>query len=241
MTETRPRAIVSPSVLAADFTKLGEETLGVLIGDIPWIHLDVMDGKFVPNISFGFPVIKSLSDFLNTHGHEHVVRDVHMMVEDPLKWVADLKSCGASHVTFHIEACPDIDYAIRCARAIRAAGMTAGISVKPGTDVDVSLDLIGATEEEGLFSLLLVMTVEPGFGGQKFNSSVLSKCRSARLRFPNLNIQTDGGVNDETALLCAKSGANNVVAGTSVFRDPHPRIAAERLRGILKVTNPQLV
>lgn len=210
----------------------------MLNGSTSWIHLDVMDGNFVPNISFGFPVIKSVSDYLNENGLSHIIRDVHMMVDDPIKWVGDLKSCGASHVTFHIEACPTVDYAIDCARRLKASGLTVGLAVKPGTDIAPALELLEKTQSENLFSLLLVMTVEPGFGGQKFNQTVLRKCSQARARFPHMNIQIDGGVNEETAVLGAQAGANNVVAGTSVFRAPNPAEAATRLRDIVIASNP---
>lgn len=198
---------VAPSMLACDFTRMGEELKRVSEGGSDYIHLDVMDGCFVPNISFGPAVIGAMRPL------SKVPFDVHLMIDRPSRYVKQFADAGADLITFHVEAEPEVEKTID---AIRALGVEASLSVKPGTPVEAVfpyLDKLG---------MVLIMTVEPGFGGQSFLADMLPKVTAlreeAKRRGLRLLIQVDGGINVETAGLCAKAGADICVAGTSVFR-----------------------
>lgn len=189
-----------------------------------WIHLDVMDGHFVPNISFGAPVVKALRKHLPAGT---VYFDCHLMVSDPFQWVSHFKEAGANQVTFHLEALGgDCDRAVHLARVLHEHGIDAGISIKPQTP----LDAVKPALATGLFKTLLVMTVEPGFGGQSFMQNMMPKVREARDAFPELIIQVDGGINPETAKVAREAGANAFVAGTAVFTAPDAKAMIEALR-----------
>lgn len=209
--------LISPSVLNADLSRLTEEV--ERISDADFVHLDVMDNHFVPNLTFGLPVVKALLE------HTSTPADVHLMIEDADTWAPQFAEAGAASVTFHAEASVA---PIRLARRLREAGARAGIALKPDTPVEPYLDLLGE------FDMVLVMTVEPGFGGQSFLSSMLPKITRTRRAIDQAGldvwVQVDGGVSRDTIAQAAGAGANMFVAGSAVYRasDPNAEIAALR-------------
>ncbi|MBU2213691.1 ribulose-phosphate 3-epimerase [Patescibacteria group bacterium] len=207
--------IIAPSILSANLTKLQEEVESIEpFAD--WLQVDVMDGQFVDNLSFGAPVIKNLETKL--------LIDVHLMVEDPQERVQEFLDAGAKNITFHAEAVQGTDARKALIQAIRDGGATAGIAINPETPLSEVEDVLGEVD------LLLVMSVHPGFGGQKFIEDVLEKVTAAREKFPNLMIQMDGGVDDQTAPNCIKAGANNLVSGSFIFKSPDREAAIASLR-----------
>jgi ribulose-phosphate 3-epimerase len=209
--------MIAPSILSADFANLAAEAEAVSNAD--WLHVDVMDAHFVPNLTIGLPVVKSL------HRATDLPLDCHLMIDDPDRWAPGYAEAGAANVTIHVEAARD---ARQTARDIRSAGALAGLSVKPGTALEPYLDIL--TE----FDTLLVMTVEPGFGGQRFRAEVLPKVRLARehVRSGHLRlfVEVDGGVDEDTITAAAEAGADVFVAGSAVYGAADPHQAIERLR-----------
>ncbi|OGJ63597.1 ribulose-phosphate 3-epimerase [Candidatus Peribacteria bacterium RIFCSPHIGHO2_12_FULL_54_10] len=208
--------LITPSILSCDLANLQDEVDSVeKCAD--WLQVDVMDGHFVPNISFGAPVIQHLKTKLPL--------DIHLMVENPEDRLEEFLALKAVHITFHAEA---TDHATREAlvAAIHDGGATAGIALNPATPVAAIDDILKKID------LVLIMSVEPGFGGQEFLHDVLSKVRELRKRFPALMIQMDGGIITETAKCCREAGANNLVAGSAIFGAKNRRKAIDSLRGI---------
>src|SRR5262250_1794117 len=201
---------ISPSILSADFARLAEEAAAVE-GAADWLHVDVMDNHFVPNLTLGLPVVQALLK------HATLPLDCHLMIEDPDRHAPAYAEAGAGSVTIHAEAAKA---PVRTLRAIRAAGARAGLAVNPGTAVEPYADLLPELD------MLLVMTVEPGFGGQRFLDLVLPKVRRARDLIARhggeIWLQVDGGVTEETIERCAEAGADVFVSGTGVFGAQDP-------------------
>ncbi|MFH1995775.1 MAG: ribulose-phosphate 3-epimerase [Candidatus Omnitrophota bacterium] len=206
---------IAPSILSADFSRLKEEISAVEAGGADWIHVDIMDGHFVPNLTIGPVVVKHLR-LVTT-----VPLDVHLMISEPEKYVQEFMDAGSDIITFHIEACGDPKGLIR---RIRDSKKKIGISIKPKTPVSAVEPFYSDID------MVLVMTVEPGFGGQSFMEDAAEKIRDVRKRFMG-DIEVDGGINEMNAKVVAGFGADVLVAGTSVFRADDYGDAIRRLKG----------
>ncbi len=210
-----PAVLVAPSMLSADFSRLGEEALRMEKAGADWLHLDVMDGHFVPNLTIGPLVVKAVRPAVK------IPLDVHLMIENPAQYIPEFVKAGADRVTFHIEAVPDLRPVVR---QIRELGAKVGIALRPQTGIE---KLKPVLEE---IDMVLLMTVNPGFGGQSFMPEVLPKIEQLR-KIYGKDIQVDGGINAETAASTHSAGANVMVAGTYVFRAADPRQAIASLKG----------
>jgi len=212
---------IAPSLLSADFARLAEAAAAVPGSD--WLHVDVMDYHFVPNLTIGLPVVQALRKSTD------LPLDCHLMIDDPDRWAPTYAEAGAHNVTVHAEAAAD---PAGLARDLRAAGALAGLAIKPGTPLEPYLELLRG------YDTLLVMTVEPGFGGQEFLADVLPKVREARRRVETghltLAIEVDGGINEDTIAAAAEAGADVFVAGSAVYHADDPDRAIRELRDLAR-------
>jgi len=209
-------------MLSSDLSNLLDESNRIIKSGVDWLHIDIMDGHFVENLTFGIPIIKSLRKHCNHY------LDVHLMVTDPLKWIERLAEIGVNSVTFHIESCITQNDANIIIKFCKLHKLKVGVAIKPETSINEIMFLINDID------FVLVMTVEPGYSGQKFIHKCLEKISDLRKISP-IDIQVDGGINLETLPLCLNSGANIIVSGSTIFNSKEPELLIKNMRDLTHV------
>lgn len=218
--------ILSPSILSADFAELGEQVRRTEEAGAKWLHIDVMDGHFVPSLSFGFPIVKSLRKRTGQ------IFDVHLMIDDPMRYIPRFIEDGADRVTFHMEAVEEAEEVIR---QVHGLGKPVGVSINPETPLSVLEPVLDQAD------MVLLMTVHPGFGGQKYIEEMTDKIRTLRERCPKMDIEVDGGIKLSNVETVLQAGANIIVAGSSVFEgdiEANVKAFGERLAGFQEKGKP---